>query len=126
MAEHRIGEIYRKALAAFKSLDRGETRSGLANFNVVEMASWRAPRTGQALVDSMSLMEDAEIDVDILDMTQSEDRVVGLVTAKVRVDDMEFTFRTAEVARLIDGKVSERWTLPNGSITVGEPANQPA
>lgn len=126
MAQHRIGEVYRKALAAFKSGDWRETRHRPANLNVVEMASWRAPRTGQALVDAMSLMKDAEIDVDILDMTQSEDRVVGLVTAKVRVDDMEFTFRTAEVARLIDGKVSERWTLPNGSITVGEPSNQPA
>lgn len=126
MAEHRMGEVYREALAAFKSRNRGETQRGPGSLDVVESASWRAPRVGQMLVDSMSLIEGSEIDVDILDVNESEDRAVGLVTAKVRLDDMEFTFRTAEVARLIDGTVTRRWTMPDGSITVGELSHRPA
>jgi len=45
------------------------------------------------------------------DVVANDDHVVALITATVTKDGETFTYRTAEIAHLRDGKITERWAF---------------
>jgi ketosteroid isomerase-like protein len=69
-------------------------------------------------MESMSMLEGIDFDLDLHDVTASDDHVVGLVTATVRAGDQEFTYRTAEIAHVTDGKISERWAFSDDTAAI--------
>ena len=56
----------------------------------------------------MALLDQVDISVDLTDVVANDDMVVGLVTATVGSGPDAFSYRTAEIAWLKDGKVTER------------------
>jgi ketosteroid isomerase-like protein len=52
------------------------------------------------------------------DLLATDDHVVGLVTATVRVGDEAFTYRTAEIAHVEDGKITERWAFSDDTQAI--------
>jgi ketosteroid isomerase-like protein len=66
----------------------------------------------------MKGMEGLEFEADVHDVLATDDHVVGLVTATVRVGDEAFTYRTAEIAHVEDGKITERWAFSDDTQAI--------
>ena len=67
-----------------------------------------------AVVASLSQMEEFGADaftLDIHDVVGNDEHVIGLVEATVSVGDQSLTYRTAEIAHMKDGKLTERWAF---------------
>jgi len=67
-----------------------------------------------AVVATMSGMEELGADafeIDIHDVVGNDEHVIGLVETTLNMDDRSFTYRTAEIAHMRDGKVTERWAF---------------
>ena len=68
----------------------------------------------EAVRESMSGMEEVGADafgLDIHDVVGNDQHVVGLVETTLKMGDQSFTYRTAEIAHMKDGKVTERWAF---------------
>jgi len=68
----------------------------------------------EAVRESMSGMEEFgadAFDLDIHDVIGNHEHVVGLVETTLNMGDQRFTYRTAEIAHMKDGKVTERWAF---------------
>ena len=110
MAEHPNATVYRTALEKFEAGDMSAT--DLIADDVVWYQIGAEPLYGkQALVESMESLQNVDFDIDVHDITASDDHVVGLITATVRAGDESFTYRTAEIAHVKDGKITERWAF---------------
>ncbi len=53
-------------------------------------------------------------------MVGNDEHVVGLIEATVNVGDRSFTYRTAEIAHVKDGKVTERWAFSDDTQRIIE------
>jgi ketosteroid isomerase-like protein len=120
VSEHPNAVLYREAFDAFM---RGDgSAADLVTDDIVwwQIGSDEPVRGKTALMESMAMMEGVEFEVELHDVTASDDHVVGLVTATVRVGDQEFTYRTAEIAHVQDGRISERWAFSDDTEAINE------
>lgn len=77
----------------------------------------------EAVRASMSAMEELGGDafsIVIHDVVGNDEHVVGLIEATVNVGDRSFTYRTAEIAHMKDGKVTERWAFSDDTQRIIE------
>lgn len=77
----------------------------------------------EAVRASMSAMEELgsdAFDIVIHDVLGNDEHVVGLIEATVNVGDQSFTYRTAEIAHMKDGKVTERWAFSDDTQRITE------
>ena len=74
----------------------------------------------EAVLASFGDMEGVEFDVEAHDVLANDDHVVGLVEAHIKVGDQEFTYRTAEIAHVEDGKVTERWAFSDDTKAIAD------
>jgi ketosteroid isomerase-like protein len=77
----------------------------------------------EAVRGSMSGMEEfgAEgLGFDIHDVVGNDEHVVGLVETTLKMGDQSFTYRTAEIAHMKDGKVTERWAFSDDTQRIIE------
>lgn len=110
MAEHPNATVYRTALEKFDAGNMSAT--DLIADDVVWYQIGAEPLHGkQALLESMESLQDVDFDIDVHDIIASDDHVVGLITATVQAGDETFTYRTAEIAHLKEGKITERWAF---------------
>ncbi|HEX9737947.1 MAG TPA: nuclear transport factor 2 family protein [Candidatus Limnocylindria bacterium] len=58
--------------------------------------------------------------VDLHDVIANDDHVVELVTATVTRGDKTFTYRTAEIMHVRDGKITERWAFSDDTGAINE------
>jgi ketosteroid isomerase-like protein len=118
MAEHPNATLYRTAMGAFMSGD--ESGADMVSDDIVwwQIGSPAPLRGKQAVLESMARLGGVEFDVDVHDVTASDDHVVGLVSANVRVDGREFSYRTAEIAHVVDGKITERWAFSDDTQAI--------
>jgi ketosteroid isomerase-like protein len=56
--------------------------------------------------------------VDTHDILANDDHVVELVTATVSRGDKTFTYRTAEIMHVRDGKITERWAFSDDTEAI--------
>ena len=120
MDEHPNAVLYRRAFEAFTRGD-GSAADLIADDIVWWQIGSAEPVRGKAaLLESMSRMEGLDFEVDLHDVTASDDHVVGLVRATVRAGDQQFTYRTAEIAHVSDGKISERWAFSDDTQAINE------
>jgi ketosteroid isomerase-like protein len=56
--------------------------------------------------------------VDIHDILATDDHLVELVTATVTRGDETFTYRTAEIMHVRDGKITERWAFSDDTEAI--------
>ena len=120
MDEHPNADLYRRAFDAFMKGDG--SAADLITDDIVwwQIGSDEPLRGKAALLESMSMMEGADFEIDLHDVTASDDHVVGLVTATVRAGDQQLTYRTAEIAHVRDGKISERWAFSDDTQAINE------
>ncbi len=77
----------------------------------------------EAVRASMSAMEELGSDafnIDIHDVVGNDEHVVGLIEATVNVGDQSFRYRTAEIAHMKNGKVTERWAFSDDTERIIE------
>ena len=109
MSEHPNAAMYRDVMEKFNAGDTNAMVDSIAD-DVLwwQIGSTEPLRGKDALMESMAGLEEMPITVDLTDVVANDDMVVGLVTATVGSGPEAFSYRTAEVAWLKDGKVVER------------------
>ena len=119
MSEHPNASLYRQMMQRFEAGDTGALEEAVAD-DVVwwQIGSSEPVRGKTALLRSMQGMEGVDFNVDVHDVLATDDHVVGLVTATVRVGDAEFSYRTAEITHVVDGKVAERWAFSDDTQAI--------
>ena len=109
MSEHPNAVMYREAMAKFNEGDPSLMVDAIADDVVWWQIGSSEPIRGKAaLLESMSDLDQIDLTVDLTDVIANDDMVVGLVTATVGQGADAFSYQTAEVAWLKDGKVTER------------------
>jgi ketosteroid isomerase-like protein len=120
MEEHPNAALYRQAMEAFMSGD--PAAADLVADDIVwwQIGSPEPLRGREAVLQSMADLEGLEFTVDVHDVTASDDHVVGLVEATINTDGDAFTYRTAEIAHVKDGKITERWAFSDDTQAIIE------
>ena len=119
MSEHPNAALYRKVMERFNEGDTSPFEDAIAEDVVWWQIGSSEPVRGKAsLLESMQGMEGVDFKADLHDVLATDDHVVGLVTATVRVGDDSFTYRTAEIAHIEDGKVTERWAFSDDTQAI--------
>lgn len=117
MAEHPNATVYRTALEKFMAGD--ESAADMIADDVVWHQIGAEPLHGkQALLQSMEDLGNVEFDIEVHDVTASDDHVVGLVIATVDAGNGPFTYKTAEIAHVNDGKITERWAFSDDTEAI--------
>lgn len=111
MDEHPNATLYRKAMEAMMS---GDPSAG--DYFADDLVWWqigtRDPVVGKEnVMAALSGWEGVEFRAEIHDVLANDEHVVGLVEATVGSGDDAFTYRTAEIAHVKDGKFTERWAF---------------
>ena len=121
MSEHPNAALYRKVMERFGVGDTSPFEEAIADDVVWWQIGSSEPVRGKAsLLKSMHGMEGVEFKAELHDVLATDDHVVGLVTSTVRVGDDTFTYRTAEIAHIEDGKVRERWAFSDDTQAIVE------
>jgi ketosteroid isomerase-like protein len=112
MGEHPNAALYREVMKRFQEGDTSAFDESIAD-DVVwwQIGSPEPLRGKEAVLQSMAGLEGLDLQVELHDVLANDEHVVGLVTATVRVGDQTFTYRTAEITHVKDGKVTERWAF---------------
>jgi len=119
MSEHPNAVLYRKMMQRFEEGDADAFEDAVADDVVWWQIGASDPVRGKtALLQSMRGMEGVDFHVDVHDVLATNEHVVGLVTATVRVGDDEFSYRTAEITHVVDGKVVERWAFSDDTQAI--------
>jgi ketosteroid isomerase-like protein len=119
MSEHPNARLYRNVMERF-----AEGESSVFDDAISEEVVWwqigaAEPLRGKtAVVESMKGMDGVEFSVDLHDVLANDEHVVGLVTATIRVGDETFSYRTAEIAHVVDGKIAERWAFSDDTQAI--------
>lgn len=120
MGEHPNITLYRKAMDAASQGNPEGLANALAD-DVVWHQIGAPPLTGkQAVIESMSGMDGVDFEVEIHDILANDEHLIGLVNAHVKVGDKEISYRTAEIAHVVDGKVTERWAFSDDTQAIAE------
>lgn len=114
MAEHPNVLVYRGVHEKIQSGDFEAVFETLADDVVWHQIGADTLHGKGAVRASMSAMEELGADafeLVIHDVVGNDEHVVGLVEATLSVGEQSFTYRTAEIAHMEDGKVTERWAF---------------
>jgi ketosteroid isomerase-like protein len=120
MGEHPSAALYRRVIEAVSQGEMAAFVDALADDVVWHQIGAPSLKGKQAVIESLSAMEGADFEVDIHDVLANDDHLVGLVEAHVKVGDQEITYRTAEIAHVEDGKVTERWAFSDDTQAIAE------
>jgi ketosteroid isomerase-like protein len=119
MGEHPNEAIFRQVMEAFASGDTSVFEGAIAD-DVVwwQIGSPEPARGKDAVLQSMQGMEAVDLEIDVHDVVANDEHVIGLVTATVRSGDDSFTYRTAEICHVRDGKLTERWAFSDDTQAI--------
>jgi ketosteroid isomerase-like protein len=123
MAEHPNVTVYRGVHEKIQSGDLEAFFEALADDVVWHQIGAETLHGKEAVRDSMGAMEEYgadAFDIVIHDVVGNDDHVVGLVEATVGVGDGAFSYRTAEIAHMQHGKVTERWAFSDDTQRITE------
>lgn len=119
MSEHPNAALYRHVMERFSQGDTNAFADAIADDVVWWQIGVAEPLRGkEALLQSMQAMEDVDLEVELHDVVANDEHLVGLVTATVTVGDTSFSYRTAEIAHVKDGKVTERWAFSDDTQAI--------
>lgn len=120
MEEHPHVTVFRQA---HESLQRGdmEAAAGLLADDVVWHQIGGATLRGkEAVMASMEALEEADFTIDIHDVVGNDQHVVGLIEADVGMGDRRLRYRTAEIAHMRDGQITERWAFSDDTQRIAD------
>lgn len=123
MPEHPNAAIYREV---HEKLNRGDFEAAFDTLDddvVWHQLGEETLHGKDAVIESMSGMEEFGADafeIDVHDVVGNDEHVVGLVTTTLNLEDQSFTYRTAEIAHMKDGKLTERWAFSDDTQRIIE------
>lgn len=123
MADHPNVAVYRGVHERIQRGDFEGVFEALADDVVWHQIGAETLYGKEAVRQSMSAMEELEadaFDLAIHDVVGNDEHVVGLVEATLKAGDESFTYRTAEIAHMKDGKVTERWAFSDDTQRIIE------
>ena len=119
MADHPNADLYRKGLERFADGDTDALGEMLADDVVWWQIGMTEPVRGkQAVIEQMAVFEEVEFELDVHDVLANDEHTLALVAVTVRAGDQEFSYRTAEIVHLDDGKVTERWAFSDDTEAI--------
>jgi ketosteroid isomerase-like protein len=123
MADHPNAALYREIHEKLQQGDFEAAFEALDDDVVWHQIGAETLHGKEAVRESMSGMEEFgadAFDLDIHDVVGNEDHVVGLVQTTLNMDDQNFTYRTAEIAHIKNGKITERWAFSDDTQRIIE------
>lgn len=114
MEEHPHVTLYREIHESLQAGDVTALFDHLGDDVVWHQIGEETLRGKDAVIAAMSMMEEFEPDMfklDVHDVVGNDEHVVGLVEVSIQMGDEPFSYRTAEIAHIEDGKVTERWAF---------------
>ena len=84
------------------------------------------PRRGKAELAAAGLGGDYQISGKLHDVVGNDDHTVALVEATATRDGKTFTYRTAEILPVKDGKITERWAFSDDTDGSSSSSPKPA
>lgn len=113
MQEHPNASLAREALEGMSTDDL----SGMMDL-IADDVVWHEIGGGQPIRGKEALMarwaglsQGGSISTEVHDVVANDEHTVALVTATATIGDQSFTYRTAEIMHIRDGKVTERWAF---------------
>lgn len=120
MTEHPNATLVREAFDHMSAGD-ADKLSALVSDDVVYHQIGLPPISGKAaLVESFEGFEEIDFEASLHDVVANDDHTIGLVNATVRAGGQEFTYRTAEIFHIEDGKITERWAFSDDTERINE------
>ena len=123
MADHPNAALVRRSLEALNT-GNIEALAELLDDDV----EWREiglaePFRGKAAMAqrwSSGGAEDYDITAELHDVVANDDHTVALVQATAKRNGRTFTYRTAEIMHVRDGKVTARWAFSDDTAAINE------
>lgn len=119
MGEHPNVTAMRELLDGFNSGDVEKIKAGLADDVKWHMIGGETVEGLEALAAAMGDMDNEfTITTETHDVVGNDDHVIAMVTAKVQAGDETFEYRTAEIAHVENGKITERWAFSDDTEAI--------
>ena len=119
MEEHPNVVAVRALFEAFDTMDVATIQASMAEDVKWHMIGGETVVGLEALAEMMSTSEaDFRIETEVHDIVGNEEHVVALVNATAIAGDQTFSYRTAEIAHVKDGKVTERWAFSDDTEAI--------
>jgi uncharacterized protein len=123
MADHPSATLIRRGLEAFNEGDV----EGMADL-LADDVEWHEIGRAEPIHGKAALMDlyggdpepDADITAELHDVVANDEHAVALVTATARRGSRSFTYRTAEIYHVRDGKVTARWAFSDDTAAINE------
>lgn len=120
MGDHPNAALLRSGFESFNAGESEAFGAMLAEDVVWHTIGGETIHGRDAVASSMSGMEGVEFEGTLHDVVGNDDHVVGLVEAHIKAGDQEFSYRTAEIMHVSDGKVTERWAMSDDTQAITE------
>jgi ketosteroid isomerase-like protein len=119
MEEHPNVTAARAMFEAFDTQDVESIRANMAEDVVWHMIGGETVVGLQALAEMMAAAEgEFRIETEVHDIVGNDEHVIALVNATAIAGDQTFSYRTAEIAHVKDGKVTERWAFSDDTEAI--------
>ena len=123
MADHPNAANYRKLSKATEDGDfSGFTDAIADDVEWWEIGSDQPTRGKAALVERMQSMMGGDMSIkgDLHDVVANDEHMVALVNATVERGGKTFSYRTAEIYHVKDGKITHRWAFSDDTAAINE------
>jgi ketosteroid isomerase-like protein len=120
MAEHPNAVLARQMIEAMNRGDMKTLDGFLADDVVWHEIGRSEPRRGKAELAASAPAGAMPYDITgkLHDVLANDDHTIALVEATAKRDGKTFTYRTAEIMHLRDGKVTERWAFSDDTDAI--------
>lgn len=119
MEEHPNVTAARAMFEAFDAQDPETIREYMADDVKWHMIGGETVVGLQALAEMMAAAQgDFRIDTEVHDIVGNDEHVIALVNATAIAGEQTFSYRTAEIAHVQDGKVTERWAFSDDTEAI--------
>ena len=121
MAEHPNAALIRKAIEALNAGDDAYLDSIMVDDVVWHTTGTTEPIRGKEALRSMSSDNSGyEFTATLRDVTASDHHGVALISSHVVRDGRTLEFEIAEIFRIVDGKITERWAFSDDTARIVE------
>lgn len=120
MGDHPNAALMRSAFEAFQGGNPGALGALLADDVVWHEIGAETLHGAAAVAESMSGLAGFDVEMSLHDVVGNDEHVVGLVEVTVKTDRGAFTYRTAEINHVADGKITERWAFSDDTAAIAD------
>jgi hypothetical protein len=122
MSEHPNAALIRSALDAMNSGDMQALANAMSDDLVWHEIGATEPVHGKAALAARFAEggPNFEITAELHDVVANDDHAIAMVRATAKRDGKTFTYRTAEIFHIKDGKITERWAFSDDTGAINK------